>query len=73
MTHLNPEGMHRNPAYSQGVVVEATARTVYVGGQNAVSPEGQVVGVGDLAAQTERPCRISPPSSPRRAPACRTW
>jgi enamine deaminase RidA (YjgF/YER057c/UK114 family) len=53
VTHLNPEGMHQNPAYSQGVVVEAPARTVYVGGQNAVSPEGQVVGVGDLAAQTE--------------------
>ena len=53
VTHLNPEGMHQNPAYSQGVVVEAPARTVYVGGQNAVSPEGQVLGVGDLAAQTE--------------------
>ena len=54
VTHLNPEGMHRSPAYSQGVAVEAPARTVYVGGQNAVSPDGQIVGVGDVAAQTER-------------------
>jgi enamine deaminase RidA (YjgF/YER057c/UK114 family) len=53
VTHLNPAGMHRNPAYSQGVVVEGNARTIYVGGQNAVNPDGQVVGVGDLAAQTE--------------------
>ena len=54
VTRLNPEKMHRNPAYSQGVVVEGHARTIYVGGQNAVSPEGQVVGVGNLAAQTEQ-------------------
>ena len=54
VTYLNPPEMHRNPGYSQGVVVEAPARTVYVGGQNAVSADGQVVGAGDLAAQTER-------------------
>jgi enamine deaminase RidA (YjgF/YER057c/UK114 family) len=54
ITHLNPEGMHANPVFSQAVVVEGAARTIYVGGQNAVSPDGQVVGVGDLVAQTEQ-------------------
>jgi enamine deaminase RidA (YjgF/YER057c/UK114 family) len=54
ITHLNPEGMHTNPAFAQAVVVEGAARTIYVGGQNAVSPDGQIVGVGDLAAQTEQ-------------------
>jgi enamine deaminase RidA (YjgF/YER057c/UK114 family) len=54
VTHLNPAGMHRNPAFSQAVVVEGNARTIYVGGQNAVDAEGRVVGGGDLAAQTER-------------------
>jgi enamine deaminase RidA (YjgF/YER057c/UK114 family) len=53
VTHLNPPEMHSNPAFSQAVVVEGNARTIYVGGQNAVSPDGQVVGIGDLAAQTE--------------------
>jgi enamine deaminase RidA (YjgF/YER057c/UK114 family) len=54
ITHLNPEGMHSNPAFAQAVIVEGAARTIYVGGQNAVSPDGQIVGVGDLAAQTEQ-------------------
>ena len=34
--HLNPETMHRNPAYTQVVTVEGAKKLVYVGGQNAV-------------------------------------
>ncbi|MBZ9850966.1 RidA family protein [Mesorhizobium sp. CA14] len=49
---LNPRGMHSNPAYSQGVSVPASARIVLVGGQNGVDAEGNIVGKGDLAAQT---------------------
>jgi len=49
---LNPAGMHSNPVYSQGVSVPASARHIYVGGQNAVDAEGRIVGKGDLAAQT---------------------
>ncbi|HYY89660.1 MAG TPA: RidA family protein [Chloroflexota bacterium] len=52
--HLNPAGMHTNPAFSQAVVVEESARTIYVGGQNAVSADGRAVGAGDLARQTEQ-------------------
>jgi enamine deaminase RidA (YjgF/YER057c/UK114 family) len=54
VTHLNPAGLHRHPFFSQGVVVEGSVRTVYVGGQNAMTEDGQVVGVGDLGAQTEQ-------------------
>jgi enamine deaminase RidA (YjgF/YER057c/UK114 family) len=36
--------MHQSPAFSQGVVVESPTRTIYVGGQNGVGPDGQVVG-----------------------------
>ncbi|MBN9222681.1 MAG: RidA family protein [Mesorhizobium sp.] len=49
---LNPKGMHSNPAYSQGVSLPASARIVLVGGQNGVDAQGQIVGKGDLAAQT---------------------
>lgn len=42
--HVNPEGMLRNPAFSQAVVVENPSRTIYVGGQNGVDAEGEVVG-----------------------------
>ena len=52
--HVNPEEMHSNPAFSQAVVVEGPARTIYVGGQNAVAADGSIVGGGDLAAQTEQ-------------------
>ena len=54
ITHVNPEKMHHNPAFSQAVVVAGAARTIYIGGQNAVDAEGKIVGVGDLGAQTEQ-------------------
>ena len=54
ITHLSPEGMHANPAYSQAVSVAGNVKTIYVGGQNAVTADGQVVGAGDLAAQSEQ-------------------
>jgi enamine deaminase RidA (YjgF/YER057c/UK114 family) len=55
--HLNPAGLHKNPAYSQAVVVSGRARTIYVGGQNAVDASGNIVGKGDLRAQTEKALR----------------
>lgn len=53
VTHVNPEGMHRSPAFSQAVVVEGSAKTVYIGGQNGVTADGEVAG-RDLVAQTEQ-------------------
>jgi len=50
--HLNPEGLHKNPAYSQAIAVSGPVTTVYIGGQNAVDADGNVVGPGDLKAQT---------------------
>lgn len=55
--HLNPEGLHRNPAYSQAVAATGDVTTVYVGGQNATDAAGQVVGKGDLKAQTRQALR----------------
>lgn len=51
--HLNPEGMHHNPAFSQAVVVSGPSRTVYVGGQNAVDAAGHIVGE-DIETQTRQ-------------------
>lgn len=55
--HLNPSGLHRNPAYSHAVTVTGNVKTVYVGGQNAVDSTGAVVGKGDIKAQTEQVIR----------------
>lgn len=42
--HINPEGLHRSPAFSQAVVVEQPTKTIYIGGQNGVDTDGKVVG-----------------------------
>jgi enamine deaminase RidA (YjgF/YER057c/UK114 family) len=42
--HINPAGLHRSPAFSQAVVVEQPAKTIYIGGQNGVDANGKVVG-----------------------------
>lgn len=56
LTHLNPESMHHNPAFSQGVLVEGPGALVVVGGQNGVDSEGKVVG-DDLRSQTAQALR----------------
>lgn len=52
--HINPAGLHKNPAFSQVAVVQGQARTVYVGGQNALNEAGEIVGPGDMARQAEQ-------------------
>jgi enamine deaminase RidA (YjgF/YER057c/UK114 family) len=56
MRHVNPEGLPRSPAYSQAVVVEQPAKTIYIGGQNGVDADGKVVGpsVEEQASQAIR-------------------
>jgi 2-iminobutanoate/2-iminopropanoate deaminase len=49
--HHNPPALHRNPAFTQVVTVEGAAKLIFVGGQNAVDAQGNVVG-DDLATQT---------------------
>jgi enamine deaminase RidA (YjgF/YER057c/UK114 family) len=54
--HINPEGLPRSRAFSQAVVVEQPAKTIYIGGQNGVDAEGKIVGrtVGEQAGQAFR-------------------
>jgi len=51
---INPASMFSNPAYSQAVIIPAGARTMLIGGQNAVAKDGSIVGVGDLGAQSRK-------------------
>ena len=43
-TYLNPESLSRNPAFTQAIVVEGPSRTIYVGGQNAITADGAIAG-----------------------------
>lgn len=51
---LRPEGFFASPAFSHVAVVPPDATTVYVGGQNAVDHNGELVGGTDVAAQTRQ-------------------
>ncbi|MFT3823305.1 MAG: RidA family protein [Chitinophagaceae bacterium] len=52
--YMNPATLHNNPAFSQIAITEGSGKTVYIGGQNAVNAKGEVIGKGDIAAQTEQ-------------------
>jgi enamine deaminase RidA (YjgF/YER057c/UK114 family) len=54
VAHINPAAMHSNPAFTQAILIPAGARTLIIGGQNAVDADGRIVGKGDLGAQTAR-------------------
>jgi enamine deaminase RidA (YjgF/YER057c/UK114 family) len=50
------EKLFHNPAYSH-VVVASGGRTIYTAGQVSTDERGEVVGAGDLAAQTAQVMR----------------
>ena len=51
---LRPEGLVVSPAFSHVAIVPPGATTVYVGGQNAVDENGELIGGSDVAAQTDK-------------------
>ncbi|XXF77564.1 RidA family protein [Myxococcaceae bacterium GXIMD 01537] len=55
--HLNPDGLSKNPAFTQAIAVTGPARTIYLSGQNSVDASGALVAQGDLAAQTRQVVR----------------
>ena len=52
--YLNPDTLSKNPAFTNVVVVSGPAKTIYIGGQDAVDASGNIIGKGDLKAQTEQ-------------------
>ena len=55
ITHINPDGLHKSPAFSQAVMVEG-GKTIYIGGQNGILTDGTMAG-DNLASQTEQAYR----------------
>ena len=55
ITPVDPEELHRSPAFPQGMIVPS-GPTLYVGGQNGVDAEGELVD-GGLGPQTEQALR----------------
>jgi enamine deaminase RidA (YjgF/YER057c/UK114 family) len=55
VTHVNPDSLHKNPAFSQATIVEG-GRTMYIGGQNGTDATGAIV-PGGARAQAEQALR----------------
>lgn len=51
--YLNPDGLHRNPAFTQVIVTSGPSRTIYIGGQNAIDATGAIVG-SEIKTQAEQ-------------------
>lgn len=51
---LRPEGLVQSPAFTHVAVVPPGATTIYIGGQNAVDGNGELVGGDDVAEQTRQ-------------------
>lgn len=52
--YVQPKAMHHNPAFTQAIIIPANARTLIIGGQNAVDADGQIVGKNDIGAQAAK-------------------
>lgn len=52
--HSNPEGLFDSKVFSQMVTVSGNAKTIYIGGQNAIDAEGQLIGRDNLELQTKQ-------------------
>ena len=57
LQYINPEGLSRNPAFSQIVTTQGKGKTIYIGGQNAVNVKSEIVGKGEISEQTEQVMR----------------
>ncbi|WP_143305849.1 RidA family protein [Chitinophaga vietnamensis] len=52
--YINPDGLSKNPAFSQAVITQGNGKTIYIGGQNAVTAQGEIIGKGEVGEQTEQ-------------------
>ena len=54
VSFVNPETVHQPTGYTHVVSVEGPGKILYISGQIARNQEGEIVGVGDLEAQTRQ-------------------
>ena len=52
--YINPNGLPKSETFTNVIVVTGPARTVYVGGQDAVDESGVVAGKGDIKTQAQQ-------------------
>ncbi len=52
--YLNPDNMAKPKGYSHAVSVSGNYKTIYIGGQNAIDQNGNLIGKNSLKDQTEQ-------------------
>jgi enamine deaminase RidA (YjgF/YER057c/UK114 family) len=52
--YTNPDGLLKNPAFTNVVTVTGNVKTIYIGGQDAVDASGEIIGKGNIKLQTEQ-------------------
>lgn len=52
--YINPDELMKNPAFSQVITTQGNGKTVYIGGQNAVTENREIIGKNDLVQQTKQ-------------------
>lgn len=50
---INPDEFFKNPAFSHVAVTKGNGSTIYIGGQNAITKDLEIIGKGDITLQTE--------------------
>jgi len=50
---LNPDELLKNPAFSQAAFTKGNGSTIYIGGQNAITKDLEIIGKGNITLQTE--------------------
>jgi len=52
--YINPDGLIKNSAFTNVVVVSGNVKTIYIGGLNAVTEKREIIGKGNIGLQTEQ-------------------
>lgn len=52
--HINPDGLNKNPAFTNVITVTGPVKTIYIGGQDSINSSGEIVAKGDIKGQTEQ-------------------
>ncbi|WP_018344209.1 RidA family protein [Cytophaga aurantiaca] len=50
---ISPDTLLKNPAFSQVAITKGSGETIYIGGQNAITKDLEIIGKGDIKLQTE--------------------
>ena len=50
---INPDELLKNPAFSQIAITKGSGNTIYIGGQNAITKDLEIIGKGDITIQTD--------------------